>query len=71
MTVEEAIAKLKTYRNPKEPVFILRGSDPHAYSAMWEWLWSAKRGLVGENKLAGALAVALEMAKWEPKKTPD
>ena len=70
MTAQEARTAL--FLVPDEmPVFVLKGSDPCATTAILAWLDGARARGVNEEKLDSALNVLGEIARYQPKKLPD
>ena len=54
-----------------EPIFILRGQDILAPSAVFAWAHSAEKHGVGLRKLAGAWDTSGKMLAWYKRKMPD
>ena len=72
MTVHDAINYLTNAKiDPLEPVFILRGRDILAPSAVFAWAHSAERHGIGLKKLAGAWEAAGKMLTWRERRMPD
>lgn len=73
MTTAEAIDKLKKM-DPLEPVFVLRGQDPYAPTAIASWIESVRTGMLGPvnaRKTETALLVMDAMRRWDYHKVPD
>lgn len=72
MTVQDGINYLMDPKiDPKEPVFILRGQDILAPSAVFAWAHLAEKHGIGLKKLAGAWESAGKMLTWHSRKMPD
>ena len=72
MNKNQAIEYLVTkIHDEDEPLFILRGRDVCAPSAISAWVHAAKVSGVNHEKLDGALTVGLAMCRYEKKKFPD
>lgn len=54
-----------------EPVFVLRGQDELAVSAVLYWVAVAESRGLGQEMLQSARAHAMRMAEWPVKKLPD
>ena len=70
MTIADAINYLEEM--PKdEPVFILRGQDLLAPSAILYWCWLHEAHGGSAKKRTDAVLAAAELMRWERKKLPD
>lgn len=54
-----------------EPVFILRGQDALAASAVELWAYAARNNGCAEVKVQEALDLARKMREWPKRKFPD
>ena len=72
MTKDVAISYLHSHIGDDEPVFILRGRDILAVSAIFHWADVAGRHMVRVEKIESALAVAGAFLRYQgPKQLPD
>lgn len=56
---------------PDEPIFVLRGQDKLAPTAVRIWAQLALKAGMSKEKFREAEQCALEMEKWHTRKIPD